>query len=82
MFKYSAHPVEWKVENCVVLPKQGKATYQDPKSHRPISRLSCFGKVLESLMAQRVTKAAEKMWGDCGSPDGQKEKLFGSGCSY
>jgi hypothetical protein len=60
MFKYSAHPAEWKVANCVVVPKQGKATYQDPKSYRPISLLSCFGKVLESLMAQRVTKAAEE----------------------
>jgi hypothetical protein len=63
MFKYSAHSVELKVANCVVVPKQGKAIYQDPKSYRPISLLSCFGKVLESLMAQRVTKAAE----ECGA---------------
>jgi CO dehydrogenase nickel-insertion accessory protein CooC1 len=47
----------------VVVPKQGKARYQDPKSYRPISLLSCFGKALESLMAQRVTKAAE----ECGA---------------
>jgi hypothetical protein len=47
----------------VVVPKQGKTTYQDPKSYRPISLLSCFGKVLESLMAQRVSKAAE----ECGA---------------
>jgi hypothetical protein len=40
MFKYSAHPVEWKVANWVVVAKQGKATYQDPKSYRPISLLS------------------------------------------
>jgi hypothetical protein len=60
MFKYSAHPVEWKVANCVVVPKQGKETYQDPKSYRPTSLLSCFGKVLEFLMAQRVTKAAKE----------------------
>jgi hypothetical protein len=63
MFKYSAHQVEWKVANCVVVPKQGKAPYQDPKSYRPISLLSCFGKALESLIAQRVTKAAE----ECGA---------------
>jgi hypothetical protein len=42
------------------VPKQGKATYQDPKSYRQISLLSCFGKVVESLMTQRVTKAAEQ----------------------
>jgi hypothetical protein len=60
MFKYRAHTAEWKVANCVVVPKQGKATCKDSKSYRPISLLSCFGKVLESLTAQRVTKAAEE----------------------
>jgi hypothetical protein len=60
IFKYSTNPVERKVINCVVVPKQEKATYQDPKSCRQNPLLSCFGNILESLIAQGVTIAAEE----------------------
>jgi hypothetical protein len=47
MFIYSAHRVELTAANCIVVPKQGNATYKDPKSYRKILLLSCFGKVLD-----------------------------------
>jgi len=47
--RYAAHPPEWKTANCVVIPKSGKKSYSHPKSYRPISLQSCFGKLLESM---------------------------------
>jgi len=48
---YAVHPPEWKTANCVVIPKPGKKSYSHPKSYRPISLLSCFGNLLESIVA-------------------------------
>jgi len=56
--RYAAHPPEWKTANCVVIPKPGKKSYSHPKSYRPISLLSCFGKLLESIVAKRLSHAA------------------------
>jgi ribonuclease HI len=42
----------------VVIPKPGKKSYSDPKSYRPISLQSCFGKLLESIVAKRLSHAA------------------------
>jgi len=55
---HSVHPPEWKVANCVIIPKPGKPSYTHPKSYRPISLQSCFGKLLESIVARRLTSAA------------------------
>jgi hypothetical protein len=49
---YTIHPPEWKVANCVVIPKPGKSSYILPKSYRPISLQSCFGKLLEAIVAK------------------------------
>src|SRR5258706_9591313 len=43
---------------CIVIPKKGKPTYNDPKAYRAISLLSCFGKLLETLVAKRLAQAA------------------------
>ena len=56
--RHTVHPPEWKVANCVVVPKPGKPSYTHPKSYRPISLQSCFGKLLESIVAKRLTSAA------------------------
>ena len=56
--RYAAHPPEWKTANCVVIPKLGKKSYSHPKSYRPISLQSCFGKLLESIVAKRLSHAA------------------------
>jgi len=55
---HSVHPLEWKVANCVVIPKPGKSTYTLLKSYRPISLQSCFRKLLESIVAKHLTHAA------------------------
>jgi ribonuclease HI len=56
--RFAAHPPEWKTANCVVIPKPGKKSYSHPKSYRPISLQSCFGKLLESIVAKRLSHAA------------------------
>ena len=56
--RYAAHPPEWKTANCVVVPKPGKKSYSHPKSYRPISLQSCFGKLLEAIVAKRLSHAA------------------------
>jgi len=55
---WGTHPPEWKTANCVVIPKPGKKTYSDPKSNRLLSLQSCFGKLLESIVAKRLSQAA------------------------
>ena len=55
---YTVHPPEWKVTNCVMVPEPGKSSYTHPKSYQPISLQSCFGKLLESIVAKRLTSAA------------------------
>jgi hypothetical protein len=57
---YAVHPPEWKVANCVVIPKPGKSSYSLPKSYRPISLQSCFGKLLEAIVAKRLTHVAHQ----------------------
>jgi hypothetical protein len=52
------HPTEWKDAHCVVIPKPGKGSYQTASAYRPISLLSCFGKVFEAIAARRLSKAA------------------------
>ena len=46
---------EWKKANMILLlkPKEDK---QIPSSYRPISLLSCLGKVLEKIIKQRLIK--------------------------
>jgi ribonuclease HI len=56
--RYAAHPPEWKTANCVVIPKPGKKSYSHPKSYRPISLQSCFGKLLETIVAKRLSQTA------------------------
>jgi len=55
---HTVHPPEWKVANCVIIPKPGKSSYTHPKSYWPISLQSCFGKLLESIVARRLSSAA------------------------
>jgi hypothetical protein len=58
MLKYSVHPVSWKHAICIVIPKQGKPDYKSPTAYRPISLLSCFGKLMEALLSKRIASAA------------------------
>ena len=56
--RYAAYPPEWKTANCIVVPKPSKKSYSDPKSYCPISPQSCFGKLLESIVAKRLSQTA------------------------
>lgn len=44
----------------VVLRKPGKADYAVPEAYRPISLLKTLGKLLEAVMAKRLSYYAEK----------------------
>ncbi|CAI6355236.1 unnamed protein product [Macrosiphum euphorbiae] len=45
-------PQSWKCAKLVVLPKQGKKDFTNPKSYRPISLLPTMAKALETLIIQ------------------------------
>jgi len=59
---WSVHTPEWKTGNCVVIPKPCKKSYSQPKSYRPISLLSCFGKLLETIIAKLLAHATQMCW--------------------
>jgi ribonuclease HI len=59
LFKYGCHYQAWKHALCVVIPKNGKASYSTAKSYRPISLLSCLGKVIEKVAANRIAAAGK-----------------------
>uniref|UniRef100_A0A8H7N5M2 Reverse transcriptase domain-containing protein n=1 Tax=Bionectria ochroleuca TaxID=29856 RepID=A0A8H7N5M2_BIOOC len=48
------HPKAFRHALTVVLPKAGKETYQRAKSWRPVALLSCLGKMLEKIVANRI----------------------------
>ncbi|EAQ86126.1 hypothetical protein CHGG_07379 [Chaetomium globosum CBS 148.51] len=54
-------PDRFKKAKTIVLPKPGKAppVYQTPGGYRPIALLPTLGKVIESVVARKVTQAAE-----------------------
>ena len=54
-------PACWREANTVVIPKPNKPDYTNPKAYRPIALLNCLGKVLEKLMASRLSHMAETM---------------------
>jgi ribonuclease HI len=59
VFRFGFHHREWKHAICVVVPKKGKSSYSTAKSYRPISLLSCLGKLMEKIAAHRIEKAGK-----------------------
>ena len=53
-------PERFKEARTVVLRKPGKPSYSDPGAWRPIALLNTIGKLIESLMAKRLSLAAEE----------------------
>lgn len=53
------HPKGFEESITVVLKKPQKPRYDTPKAYRPIALLNTMGKVLEKLVANRISKAAE-----------------------
>ena len=52
------YPTAWKRAVVKFIPKSGK-DHSSPKGHRPISLLSCLGKLLESVVKTRLNDYAE-----------------------
>ncbi|KAI1002560.1 hypothetical protein K3495_g5636 [Podosphaera aphanis] len=53
------HPKDFKESITIVLRKPQKPRYDTPKSYRPIALLNIMDKLLENLVANRISKAAE-----------------------
>ena len=58
-WRTSEIPTTWKNALIMPIPKPGK-DLTDPKSYRPISLLSCVGKVAEKMVNTRLTWYLEK----------------------
>ena len=60
-FQLGWFPSRFKRAKTVVLQKPGKppATYRTPGGYRPIALLPTIGKVIEAVVARRITTAAE-----------------------
>lgn len=54
------HPKHWRSAKIVVLRKPGKPDYSVPGAYRPISLLNTLGKLLEAVVARRLSYLAEK----------------------
>ena len=53
------YPKEFRRAITIVLLKLGKSDYSDPVVYRPIALLNTLGKVLESIIARRLSDLAE-----------------------
>jgi hypothetical protein len=49
------HPKGWKIATIAVVPKPGKEDYSLPKCYRPVALLECLGKLLEKVVAKRLS---------------------------
>ncbi|KAJ3454196.1 hypothetical protein MRS44_018090 [Fusarium solani] len=52
-------PDQWRTAKIIPLKKPGKADYRIAKAWRPISLLSTLGKILEAVVADRISHAVE-----------------------
>ncbi|CAH0002271.1 unnamed protein product [Clonostachys byssicola] len=52
------HPVRFKHAITIMLRKPSKSSYTSPKSWRPVALLSCVGKVLEKIIANKIRDLA------------------------
>ena len=59
-WKLGHYPYQLRRARTITLQKPGKPRYSDPGAWRPIALLNTIGKVIESLIARRLSKAAEE----------------------
>lgn len=53
------HPKPWRVGTGIILRKPNKPDYSAPKAYRVISLLNCLGKLMEKVLAKRLSFLAE-----------------------
>lgn len=58
LFNEGYHPIRWRQAIGIVIPKIRKKDYNHPKSYRVISLLNCLGKLLEKVVATRLSYLA------------------------
>ena len=55
------HPKIWRKATAVALRKPNKPDYSNPRAYRLITLLGCLGKLLEKVVAHRLTFLASKL---------------------
>ena len=55
------HPKSWRKAIAIALPKPNKPDYSNPRAYRLITLLECLAKVLERIVAKRLTFLAGKL---------------------
>ncbi len=60
-FEVGKIPKIWKESVITMIPKGGGKVASDPNSYRPISLLSCLGKLVERIMNERLVKFLNDM---------------------
>ena len=55
------HPKQWRKAIAVALRKPNKPDYSNPRAYRLITLLECLGKILEKIVARRLTFLAGKL---------------------
>ncbi len=58
-FRLSYFPKQFRHARTIVLRKPGKPNYSDPGAWRPIALLNTLGKILEAVLARKITDLAE-----------------------
>ena len=54
------YPTKLKESVTIALRKPGKDNYSNPKAYRPIALLNTIGKLMESIIAKRISALAER----------------------
>lgn len=64
IFNQSIHlghcPTHFRASNTIVLRKPGKDDYTAPKAYRPIALLNNMGKIMDAVLARRLSYLVEK----------------------
>ena len=55
------HPKSWRKAIAIALRKPNKPDYSNPRSYRLITLLECLAKILERIVARRLTYLAGKL---------------------
>ena len=59
LWQNNIYPESWRESTIIALPKPGKSR-SNPNNYRPIALTSCLGKLLERMIAKRLSHTFEK----------------------